>query len=48
MEFKILLVGDSEVGKTSFIKCQQNSPFNSKYTATEGVDITSLSFDTTY
>lgn len=48
MEFKIVLVGDSEVGKTSFIKCQQNSSFDSKYTPTEGVDITSLVFNTTY
>lgn len=48
MEFKIVLVGDSGVGKTSFIKRHRNGSFDSKYIATQGVDVAPLTFNTNY
>ena len=40
--YKILLVGESGVGKTSFIKRQQNGSFESHYTPTVGRNITTI------
>jgi len=48
MEFKILLVGDSKVGKSSFLKRHQNMEFGREYLATQGADVTSLSFNTNH
>jgi len=48
MEFKIVLVGDSGVGKTSFIKRHRNGSFDGKYIATQGVDVVPLTFNTNY
>lgn len=48
MEFKIVLVGDSGVGKSSFIKRHRNGSFDGKYIATQGVDVTPLTFNTNY
>jgi len=42
MNFKIILVGDSGVGKTSFIKCHKNGSFDDKYVTTQCVDVVSL------
>ena len=39
MKFKIVLVGDSGVGKTSFLKRHKIGLFDSKYIATEGAEV---------
>lgn len=44
--FKILIVGNAGVGKTTLIKRNRTAEFEKKYIATEGVDITKLSFNT--
>lgn len=36
--FKIVMIGDSHVGKTSFISCVCEEPFNEKFVATIGID----------
>jgi len=48
MEFKILLVGDSKVGKSSFVKRHRNREFDHEYVATQGADVTSLTFNTNH
>lgn len=44
--FKILLVGDGGVGKTTFIKRHQEGVFEMKYIATVGVEVSTLTFQT--
>lgn len=36
--FKLVLIGDSHVGKTSFLSCVTEEPFNEKFMPTIGVD----------
>jgi GTP-binding nuclear protein Ran len=48
MEFKIVLVGDGGVGKTSFIERHKRGSFDEKYVPTQGVDVTPLTFNTNY
>jgi len=44
--FKLLLVGDGGVGKTTFVKRHLTGEFEKKYIATIGVDVHPLSFQT--
>lgn len=37
--FKILIIGDAEVGKTSFVKRYVNSSYDKNYKATVGGEI---------
>lgn len=47
-EFKLILVGDGGVGKTTFVKRHQTGEFEKKYVATQGVEVSSLVFYTNY
>lgn len=44
--FKLLVVGDGGVGKTTFIKRHRTGEFEKSYTATMGVDVNPLFFHT--
>ena len=46
--FKIILVGDGKVGKTTFVKRHLTGEFGKKYTSTLGVDVYPLYFHTNY
>merc|ERR1712178_264585 len=45
-EFKLVLVGDGGVGKTTFVKRHLTGEFEKKYVATLGVEVHPLSFHT--
>jgi GTP-binding nuclear protein Ran len=45
--FKLILVGDGGVGKTTFVKRHKTGEFEKKYVATMGVDVHPLPFYTT-
>jgi GTP-binding nuclear protein Ran len=45
-KFKLLLVGDGGVGKTTFVKRHRTGEFEKKYVATMGVEVHPLSFHT--
>jgi len=47
-EFKLVLVGDGGVGKTTFVKRHITGEFEKKYIATQGVEVSSLTFHTNY
>ena len=47
-EFKLVLVGDGGVGKTTFVKRHLTGEFEKKYIATQGVEVSSLVFFTNY
>ena len=47
-EFKIVLGGDPGVGKTSFVQSYFTREFETKYTATQGVEIRSTVFYTNH
>lgn len=47
-EYKIVLVGDGGVGKTTFVKRHQTGEFEKKYIATQGVDVSSIVFYTNH
>jgi len=47
-EFKLVLVGDGGVGKTTFVKRHLTGEFEKKYIATQGVEVSSLTFFTNY
>jgi len=44
--FKIILVGDGGVGKSTFVKRHSTGEFEKKYKATLGVEVTPLRFNT--
>ena len=44
--FKLLLIGDGSVGKTSLVNLKKNGVFNDKYTPTLGVSISRITFQT--
>lgn len=46
--FKLVLVGDGGVGKTTFVKRHLTGEFEKKYVATLGVDVHPLVFHTTH
>jgi small GTP-binding protein len=45
-EFKLILVGDGGVGKTTFVKRHLTGEFEKKYVATLGVEVHPLQFHT--
>lgn len=45
-EFKLVLVGDGGVGKTTFVKRHLTGEFEKKYIATQGVEVSSIVFFT--
>jgi len=45
-KFKLILVGDGGVGKTTFVKRHRTGEFEKKYIATVGVEVHPLSFHT--
>jgi hypothetical protein len=45
-EFKLILVGDGGVGKTTFVKRHLTGEFEKKYVATLGVEVHPLTFHT--
>ena len=45
-EFKLILVGDGGVGKTTFVKRHLTGEFEKKYVATLGVEVNPLNFHT--
>jgi len=46
--FKLILVGDGAVGKTTFVKRHRTGEFEKKYVATLGVEVHPLSFYTNF
>jgi len=46
--FKVILVGDGGVGKTTFVKRHKTGEFERKYVATMGVEVHPISFYTTH
>lgn len=47
LKFKILVVGDAKVGKTSYIKNLLGKEFSTDYISTNSVNISTLKYDTT-
>jgi len=47
-KFKLLLVGDGGVGKTTFVKRHLTGEFEKKYIATSGVEVTPMTFFTNH
>jgi len=47
-EFKLILIGDGGVGKTTFVKRHVSGEFEKKYVATMGVEVRPLRFHTTF
>jgi len=45
-KFKLILVGDGGVGKTTFVKRHKTGEFEKKYIATMGVEVSPLPFST--
>ena len=46
-EYKLVLVGDGGVGKTTFVKRHLTGEFEKKYIATLGVEVHPMTFYTT-
>jgi GTP-binding nuclear protein Ran len=47
-EFKVVLVGDGGVGKTTFLKRHLSGEFEKRYIATQGVEVSSITFYTSH
>jgi len=47
-EFKLVLVGDGGVGKTTFVRRHLTGEFEKKYIATQGVEVSTITFYTNY
>lgn len=47
-EFKVVLIGDGGVGKTTFVKRHITGEFEKKYIATQGVEVSSITFYTNH
>ena len=45
-EFKLIMVGDGGVGKTTFVKRHLTGEFEKKYIATQGVEVNTITFFT--
>jgi GTP-binding nuclear protein Ran len=48
LNYKIVLVGDGGSGKSSYVKRMRTGEFEKKYIATQGVDVSPLTFQTNY
>lgn len=48
MRFKIMLIGCTGVGKSTFIRYHSTGNFNEKFIKTQGVDVIPLTFNTNY
>jgi GTP-binding nuclear protein Ran len=48
VEYKLVLVGDGGVGKTTFVKRHRSGDFEKRYIPTIGVEVRSLTFPTNY
>lgn len=48
VEFKLVLVGDGGVGKTTFVKRHKSGEFEKKYVATLGADVHQIPFTTNH
>lgn len=46
--YKIILIGDSGCGKTSFVTRLKKGEFSGKYVATQGVDVSPVTFNTNH
>jgi GTP-binding nuclear protein Ran len=46
--FKVVLVGDGNVGKSAFVERPKTGSFLVKYVPTQGVNVTNLAFNTNY
>jgi GTP-binding nuclear protein Ran len=46
MEFKLVILGEGGVGKTSFVQRHNSGEFVKKYEPTHGVDVSTVSFST--
>ena len=46
--FKLVIIGDGGVGKTTFVKRHLTGEFNCRYVATQGVETNALTFNTNY
>jgi len=46
--FKLVMVGDGGVGKTTFVKRHRTGEFEKVYTATKGVNVSHIPFYTNY
>lgn len=47
-EFKLILVGDGGVGKTTFVRRHMTGEFEKRYVATRGVEVYPMTFSTNY
>lgn len=47
-KFKVVLVGDGGVGKTTFVKRHHTGQFVKPYIPTKGADVTEIEFMTTH
>lgn len=47
-DYKIILIGDGGCGKTSFVNCLRKGEFSGKYIATQGVDVSPITFTTNH
>jgi len=48
LELKLVLIGDASVGKTTFVKRHATGEFERRYIPTKGVEVTPVTFYTTY
>jgi len=48
LQFKLVLVGDGGVGKTTFVKRHKSGEFEKKYVATLGADVHQIPFQTNH
>lgn len=47
-DYKIIVIGDGGCGKTSYVTCLKKGEFSGKYIATQGADVSPITFDTNH